>query len=110
MGTDAFPARHERDEAEGSQHHDDRIETGALPVAAAEVKPHSKFIKRKRHRKPVEQGPEAASFAWPRCEKKNGGGEREKKDSVIEMMHVGSAGVEEQVRHSARHDEDHADA
>ena len=49
MGAHAREAGREGDDAEEAEQDNDSVETGALPVAAAEVQPHLEFIEGERH-------------------------------------------------------------
>jgi hypothetical protein len=98
--------RREGDDAKQTEENDDGVEAGALPIAAAEMEPHPEFVEGQRHAEAVKQ---RADFAHPLArlsgedEQSANGGEKE--DSVIEMMHMGSAEVQKQIRHASCHDQ-----
>jgi hypothetical protein len=73
----------ESDDAEKAEQDDDGVEAGALPIATAEVQPHSKFIEGERHAKTVEERAKLTHpIARPGCEDEQTTNRGEEKDAV----------------------------
>jgi len=93
--------------AEQAQHDDDRIETGPLPIAAAQVQPHAEFIERQRHAKAVKNSAHAALPVGHFHEKQDAPDRGEGKYPIVQVVDVRPAHVEKKVRYPAGHDENH---
>jgi len=61
--------------------HDDRIHTGTLPIAAAQVQPHAKLIKRQSHGKAIGQRRMLGGASIRAGEQCVTGDDREQKDA-----------------------------
>jgi hypothetical protein len=71
------------------------------------VQPHSEFVKRKRHGDPVRQGRHLGRPpVWP-AEDGESTDRGKQEDAVIEVMDVGSAEEEIEIRHLVGHDQEH---
>src|ERR1700722_2796204 len=101
MRPEAFPLRQKRHNAEHSEQHDHRIKTCPLPVTATEMQPHSELIEGERHAKSVNQRADALLRIVQSSKQQHARYCRQRKDSVVEMMHMRSAHIQKQNRHSA---------
>src|ERR1700719_2546078 len=101
MRAHPFPWREKRQNAKHSQQHDHRIEARPLPVTAAEMQPHPELIKRECHAEPVSQRTGALLRVVQSSKEQHAAYRGQRKDSVVEMMHMSPAHVQKQIGHSA---------
>ena len=90
---------------ERRRHHNHRVHARTLPVTAAQMQPHSEFIKRQSHRYAIQQRrdfrlpshrPSEHAVTAHRCQQE---------DAVVQMVHMSSVQEEIKVRHLIGHDE-----
>ena len=87
--------------------HNDRIKTRPLPVAAAQVQPHSKLVKSQRQADAVKNPRHAAGALRRLDEQKISGDARQQKNPIVEVVYMRCAEMKIKVGNPPRHDEDH---
>ena len=107
MSAQLPPRRRECEQAKRTQDNDHGVETCALPVAAAEMQPHSKFIKGQRHAQAIDHRAKTSLRLVQWREEQDACDSRQKKNAIIEMMHMRPAQMEKEIGHFASHDQNH---
>src|SRR5438309_10023568 len=104
LRTQSPPPRRECDKTKRTQDNNHDVETYALQVASTEMQPHPKFIEGQRHAHAVNQCAKTSLCLVQRREEQYAGDGRQKKNAVIEMMHMCPAQMQEEIGQFASHD------
>lgn len=92
-------------QSEQCRHDDHGVHAYALPIAAAEVQPHAKFIERQAHRHAIQQRRDFRfATCWP-TEHAVTADARQQKNSIVQMMHVRAAHEAIKIRHRVCHNQ-----
>ena len=92
------------EQGQSSRDHDNRVETGPLPIAATQVKPHAKLIECQSQAGCISYGGNAERPTNRPDEKEVSADNREEKDAVVEVVDVCAADMQKQVGQVASHD------
>jgi len=107
MRVEPLPARQKRQQAKDAQQNNHGIEACPLPIAAAEMQPHSELVEGQGHAQSVKKSADTALGVVQFCEKQNTRDRSQQKNAVVQMMNMCSSKVEEEIRQTPRHDQNH---
>src|SRR6202050_1076094 len=107
MGAKALDRRRKRDHAQEARDDDHGIETGALPVTAAQMEPHAEFVEGEGEAEAIRDGAPPALAITDLKKEENPRDGAEQENAVVEMMDMSLAHVQEEIGNHAAHDENH---
>ena len=110
MCAHALKRRSKREHPEQAGHDDHRIEAGPLPIAASQMKPHTELVEGEGEAEAVSHGAPPPFAVADLKEEEDSSDSREKKDAVIEVVDMGLAHMQKEIRNHVPHDEDHEES